>query len=1157
VTGCFADLPRPAPLRQISTSQLNDKIYFAGGRYLSPNNAELSNLVEVLDTQTNEWSRFNLSVPRASISTAVVGPYILFISGQTFRGDAQVIDIWNTATQTLKTIVPPNMLNIAISVTVVGRSVFINNPFRGFYSLDVDTLDWTNYNTTDVSRITSNDTHLFAYMNEPANTIYMLDVNTTTWYDLLSIPTSATRFFYSNNMLFAISARLLYTIQTDTLLQRIYAYPTVETAIAAVTVDGHNVFIANQGLMTIHNPVQQTTIQYDFDGVPVAGSVVMHDRRLYIPANGQQQGGVKVFDLRTVFQPAPNLPRFFPPAVFERGVMFWADTGRPQIYTYNVETAEYTQHDNPAFNYSLSDRRFIYGNKMVLRSRITGVTSVSVPHLYIYDFDDHRFDVVDTPEGFLFGLATVMGDTLVINGQSFDLWLFNISSYTFTKRSWFNQLSYITSTRDLLVAIVIQQTHLIDLTTMESFMIDLNINSNALLTFDTIFVAVTNDPDEPMLIVYDVEKRESQQTPSSLISTRLLPQAQIVNGRYALFVGPKLDGTGLRVEMYDTLAQQWIKFDLPSSGPNDAISSFTVSGNQLFFAFRVFIDVYDMTTNTLSVFPFQFANIHRLTTVGSKLIVQNSGLRGSNMEVSLFIFELSTRRYFSVSFYGISVQSFFATWKNNIYYLFREMMTMELPAIMEAFDNEELFIGKSTNFTVNAAGTGLRYIWNHNREALNEETATLQLNNVTTNLAGTYKVTVTDTCNRPMEHAATLTVYNVPYFDVKLQDSIALCDEEAALSIQATGEQISYHWSINGANQADEVTSTLTLTKEQLPCNSQNLVCVTASNPSGGNTTCARVRLAKLDSLVSGPAPVNQKSRWFAEDIVDLQVDILDDDCTQHWWLRDGVWLESFTSSSSQRSVKLSASKERSQFVVKVQCGNNNITSLPFSFGEISSIPVYGLVLMIISIVIAVVLFVGIVFGLRKRLVQSQSKEVELTTLLSKAKTESLKKDRTPILNATVWEWTPTDDFIYQSSSDLPVGVSTSDLKFSEKGAPLEVDMYYNRVIKFDNKSKSSSKKGLKEKLIHGTTIDIYAPKSPKYQIVVEPASFVIDSNDAVEVTVSLKMQMTAKCNITLVLVLEQHKIYSAIEFKVTSNLSTWIDLEEIQMTGEFLGGGG
>jgi preprotein translocase subunit YajC len=259
-------------------------------------------------------------------------------------------------------------------------------------------------------------------------------------------------------------------------------------------------------------------------------------------------------------------------------------------------------------------------------------------------------------------------------------------------------------------------------------------------------------------------------------------------------------------------------------------------------------------------------------------------------------------------------------------------------------------------------------------------------------------------------------------------------------------------------------------------------------------------------------------------------------------------------------SVELSPSMARSEFWVRVKCGNNWIESRRFSFAQVSALPVYGVALIVVSLFIGVAVFVVVIVLQRKRLSQSQDKEIELSALLSNAKTDSLMKESTPIINTTTWQWTPTDDFSYKSLENLPINVDTSQLKFVEKGEPLEVEMNFNKELHLSSRSQQKRTKKstvLTEKLISGTKVDIYAPTSPKYEVIVEPETLYIESGESHSVTVSVRMRMTTRCKVVLIVVLEQQKIYSAIEFKLESKMSTWIDLEEVQMSGEFLGGGG
>lgn len=122
---------------------------------------------------------------------------------------------------------------------------------------------------------------------------------------------------------------------------------------------------------------------------------------------------------------------------------------------------------------------------------------------------------------------------------------------------------------------------------------------------------------------------------------------------------------------------------------------------------------------------------------------------------------------------------------------------------------------------------------------------------------------------------------------------------------------------------------------------------------------------------------------------------------------------------------------------------------------------------------------------------------------------------------------------------------------------PVKIDVWTLNEVTFSSGDKKNMANGLKERLIDGVQVDIYSPKSPKYEIKVEPASFVIKEGKSVHVTISSLMRMTTKCKISLVLVFDQQKIYSALEYKVESSMSTWIDLDDVEQTGEYLGGGG
>jgi hypothetical protein len=168
--------------------------------------------------------------------------------------------------------------------------------------------------------------------------------------------------------------------------------------------------------------------------------------------------------------------------------------------------------------------------------------------------------------------------------------------------------------------------------------------------------------------------------------------------------------------------------------------------------------------------------------------------------------------------------------------------------------------------------------------------------------------------------------------------------------------------------------------------------------------------------------------------------------------------------------------------------------------------------------------------------------------------------DGVPLLQSTTWEWSPNEQFTFKPIDKMSFSLDTSSLASLLKHEPIKVGVWNQSIISFSlhgGNNTKNKRSNLKERLINGTHVDIYAPKSPKYEIKIEPSSFDLDSDSLIHVTVSSMMRITAKCKVGLIVVCEHEQVYSICEFKLTSAMSTWIDLDEIEMTGDYLGGGG
>ena len=117
--------------------------------------------------------------------------------------------------------------------------------------------------------------------------------------------------------------------------------------------------------------------------------------------------------------------------------------------------------------------------------------------------------------------------------------------------------------------------------------------------------------------------------------------------------------------------------------------------------------------------------------------------------------------------YSVIVSNFFGLIYSSNALLTVYSIPAVLPFITTQPTNQSVEIGATTNFTVVAGGTlPLNYQWSLNEVRLSGATnATLMLNSVQTNYAGTYSVTVTNLFGLATSSNATLTVMTTPPCD--------------------------------------------------------------------------------------------------------------------------------------------------------------------------------------------------------------------------------------------------------------------------------------------------------------------------------------------------------------------------------------------------------
>jgi hypothetical protein len=1143
----------PANRDQAALTATQGKMFFGGG--LDRAN-QMHSRVDVFDAASGTWTVFNLTQPRRLMAAGSYGSRVVFAGG--FLGGnlhSNIVDVYDIDNDSVTHVEIPIEGTGPLNGVLVGDTkAIIYGRNTAAWRLDLITLDVVVVSAapSNYAYGTSNGTHGFivSVINPRLMTINLETLEIT------SVPQNHAVFqvTYSDNYVYLIgrtSVTIYATLRNETIRYNYRPLQILNSQTAVVI--GRSIYLFAAGYVVINPFFPEYEIHHALpQNVQAVASAVANDIIVFGLINGGYLTLNTLYTLRRL--PTDTLST----ATYTiRDTMFFF--GQPNISTYDFNARSLTIHP-------LEGENFASRTGAELKTKFSVVARRSNADIvaYLYDFNSRSMERVPLPS-IRFNDVIGVGDVIAIRGLRDGESVHTINLFDSTTHS-FKELRFPT------IQIAAHKNNLAVLTRNSVILFDLATNTtireisipgrlplgNILTTDDFIFVLGTNGITSAVSIfVVDLHRNV---TTERVLTVRPMENVQmVVVGKYAVFTGGVTTQTQ-PLEVFDMVSLEWKFILLPRTLFTRSISLLAID-NRVFVGRSLTIDAVDVASGKAATLPFPVAELSKMVSVGSKLVVHS--VAAASAVVTITMYEVTTGDWTSMTIPTL-VTSLVEIVSNYIVVYIGQVLranpfVIPLSTMLEGFDSRELFIGQTTNLAVTAAGPELTYRWYHDGQALPDSSSSVLLDNITMSSDGEYRVDVIDHCHLHIVHEARVTVHDKPAFNIPLRDSVTLCDGTEELIVDSEGVAVEYKWTIDGATVVDASESHLNLTINNIPCNTRALVCVIAFNPSGPSQSCAGVRMLELDSVIKGPLPTISPSTWFSESVAELRVEVLEEDCTSHTWIIDGVAGTKYEAQSSTLSVELSPAMARTQFYVRLKCGNSVIKSRTFSFEQVSALPVYGVVLIVVGLVTGVAVFVVVIFFLRKRLSQSQVKEVELSTLLSNAKTDSIKKESMPIINKTTWEWTPTEDFSYKSLESLPIIVDASQLKFSERGEPLEAEMNYNKELTLSSRSQKKLKKAtiLTERLITDMKIDIYAPKSPKYQVIVEPETLYLESGASYSVTVSVRMNMTTKCNVVLIVVLEQQKIYSAIEFKLSSKMSTWIDLEEIQMTGEFLGGGG
>jgi hypothetical protein len=1110
--------------------------------------------VNVFEPRTNNWTLLQLPhiFTTSIINIETGGSYVLFVFG--FGGMPEMV-VYNTRTNAMNLVQLSFQLFHKVMTISGDRSIFITAQRREL--VVVDLIQGTEIAREDASHLNqyqsaiSNGQLIFFSAVTTVNSVPVIacfNLTSMEWIyqqEINRVSSTVTRLFIEGDTLYGV--QLSYTITIRNLSQGLNGLvvnrvTTQSRDIRAVVLVDGRAYIVTPARVTVYDPMVFGAVTlYSFSGndnMEMTGAVQV-DGVIYATGTSEDIAVISKFDTKAYLQPLRSMQQYSLPYFIERDLMFWL--ANPPVI-YNFRTQSQTQYDGLVMpsrvdKLLMNDIMFLFGESdyFAFEFATENWTVSKKPESCL----PHTFDATNTTAAF-----TIDDRIHFYNALSNEWTWIVLNGSVWSVRSKGDDLVFLQTGRIVIFDAKLHSWSSIDVKSRD--------HSKLFLFGSVAIIAggwINNTPSKEVIVL----NLNSKEVLTLQMSVARSDVEVIFVANSIVLMGGWTSQDREIIDIYDMYKSQMWRQVLPRA-PSQSVKPLAVR-DSLFIAYLNRVDSLNVPTRRLSAMPGLQAlgQVYQMIAIGSKVIVHSF----YNMDSLIFIFETTTLAWTSIDLYQQRSTVGGVELLHNYVVTFNSMNVefMPISALTNMMQSKELFLGESANFTVTSLGSDIRYSWQRNSNALMESSNVLLITNFTEGEEGTYKVTMIDGCNHHMIDEASLTVIPIPTFITQLQDSVILCTKNYTLPMNVIGRQTSVQWTVNGRIQQSKNQS-LIISTQNMECDSRSTICVTASNPSGSAEMCSQVRFMHLDSLVVGPSPVVVQSTWFAEDEVDLSIQIVDEDCSQHTWFVNDNPVSNFTSLSSSHRVSLSASMEENRYYVKIQCGNNVIESNTFIFGRVSSLPIWGLVLIILGIAVTLCGVVVLVIVFRKTMDQSHNKEVELSTLLSKAKTESLKKEAMPIIQTTTWEWTPSDEYSYRSINNLPIAIDTSQLRFSDKEDPLEVGMFHYRSIKFEQKKKPKKRSMMKERLINGgTKIDIYAPQSPKYQVIVDPSSLVLE--DSVDVTISIQMRMTTKCNVTLVIVLEQQHIYSAIEFKLTSKMSTWVDVEEIEMTGDFLGGGG
>jgi hypothetical protein len=993
--GCYLSTNMTnARLRDVSLTVANDRIFIAGGSSAN----SVSSTVHIFEPQSNSWEQIQLPTARKSIVTAAIGSSVLFAGGLDQQNQPyNHVNIYDFRTGRWVTL--DYDTRHVIRGSVVARS-------QVFLYAEQDELVIVNPASNSTSTLshsgrfvdaTSNATHIFflVYQGNTPN-IEIFDIDARTWQTIPAIApfSEIVQIFHVTNLLALVGRQQAHVFSLRSSFQRNFTFTSNTDDAAQVVAVGDDLFFLTRDSVTVASMPRVATVHYSIARTAVVESnLVVHNNIVYFtgPARADSNNELFRFELNQLFQRMDVNAFHGMPTDAESGVLFWI---WPAAGTIRALELRRRRIDTFSTTFRKSDEAVsvkVNSNLLIVSGDPDHLGEGASNEYDLYNFNTRTVTTRRMNTAFAATSGTAMGDYAAFTTTTNFVHVFEEPS-----RIWFRVFSELPTQ---FVALIDNHVIMVHSTMIETY---------GIRTRETRLFGITRPSSDrrttkyfsTLALVWICDRTANG---TSIITYRHRDRSlTYYHINYTIESIAEVFGYVIFNVVTTTHPQKMFVFyfeedngsfdfreiTLPVNviSPNDKNPARYASAREFLYLVRPFrVDVLNVVDWTITHLPsITIGQPLQVLMVGSKLVI----LHTLDAAQYLLIYERSTQEVQTIEIRNVETNLNFDAHDNFIYtnnWSTRFQM-MPLTTVVSPLRENTLFLGQTAIFaTIARSAVGdLQFTWRQNSQLVDNRGQVLSIQNVTEEMTGEYSVEVTDQCNHRMISTANLHVHGKPIFVTPLQYSTILCHDPTTIAVDVNGTRVSYTWTINGVDH-DTAETSVTVNEEKIECNTEGTLCVTATNPSGSSSSCARVRVLPLESIFVGPAPVVEQQNWFVGSEAKLRVSVLDDHCTSHAWFIEDTMLARFDNTrESTLGINVTRGLEHSKIFVRTYCGSSVIVSRAFSFTQVSVLSEAELAVIIVSgsvVFIAAIVIIVVVAKKRKATNYKKMGKYELDTL--------------------------------------------------------------------------------------------------------------------------------------------------------------------------------